>query len=106
MAIGMAITAAIYLPASPIFLLSRGRDSTLLKGTEVTAYTKGSASINAEDFGPARKSDSELSDMINLLPPRVLNGEGREGDMLNLIFLAKEDELQQAFARGGWLKVE
>ncbi len=44
--------------------------------------------------------------MIKLLPPRVLNGEGREGDMLNLIFAAKEDDLQNAFAAAGWLKVE
>jgi hypothetical protein len=44
--------------------------------------------------------------MINLLPPRVLNGEGREGDMLNLVFLAREDELQEAFARAGWLAAD
>jgi hypothetical protein len=44
--------------------------------------------------------------MMKRLPPRVLNGEGREGDMLNLIFLAQEDELQDTFARAGWLKVE
>jgi hypothetical protein len=37
--------------------------------------------------------------------PRVLNGEGREGDMPNLIFMAKEDDLQGAFARSGRLKV-
>ena len=37
--------------------------------------------------------------MIRLLPPRSLNGEGREGDMLNLIFAAKEEDLQEAFAR-------
>jgi hypothetical protein len=35
-----------------------------------------------------------------------LNGEGREGDMLNVIFVAKEDDLQEVFARAGWVKVE
>jgi LssY-like putative type I secretion system component LssY len=44
--------------------------------------------------------------MIELLPPRVLNGEGREGDMLNLVFMAKEDDLEEAFGRAGWLEVE
>jgi hypothetical protein len=53
-----------------------------------------------------RATRSELADMVQLLPPRSLNGEGREGDMLNLIFAAKEDDLQEAFARAGWLKVE
>ena len=40
MAVGMAVTAAFYPPAAPVFLLTRGRESTVLKGTEVTAYTK------------------------------------------------------------------
>jgi hypothetical protein len=106
MAIGMAITAAIYLPASPVFLLSRGRDSTILKGTEITAFTKGDTSLDAEDFAPMQNRGSELNEMIDFLPPRVLNAEGREGDMLNLIFLAREEELRGVFARAGWLKVE
>ena len=106
MAVGMAVTAAFYPPAAPVFLLTRGRDSTVLKGTEVTAYTKKDASVEAEDVPFAKQSASELAEMIRFLPPRVLNGEGREGDMLNLIFLAREDDLQAAFARAGWLKVE
>jgi hypothetical protein len=106
MAVGMAITAAIYLPAAPVFLLTRGRDSTVLKGTELTAYTKSDALVEAADLPLAQQTGSELADMITFLPPRVLNGEGREGDMLNLIFMAKEDDLQRAFAGAGWLKVE
>jgi hypothetical protein len=35
--------------------------------------------------------------MIRFLPPEVLNREGREGDMPNLILLAKQDDLQGAF---------
>jgi hypothetical protein len=106
MGVEMAIAGAIYAAAAPVFLLSRGRDSTVLKGTEVTAYTKSDSSVEAGGLPMARKSVSELSEMIKLLPPRVLNGEGREGDMLNLIFMAKEDDLQEAFTRAGWLKVE
>ncbi len=106
MAVGMAVTAAFYAPAAPVFLLSRGRDSTVLKGTELTAYTKRDAFAEAEDLPIARQSGSKLAEMITFLPPRVLDGEGREGDMLNLIFLAKENDLQDAFARAGWLKVE
>lgn len=106
MGVEMAIVAAIYLPAAPLLLLSPGRDSTILKGTEVTAYTENDSSVYAEDLPGMRESVSELSDMMELLPPRVLNGEGREGDMLNLVFLAKEDDLQEVFARAGWVKVE
>jgi hypothetical protein len=106
MVVGMAITAAIYLPAAPVFLLTRGRDSEVLKGTELTAYTKSDVSLEAEALPMTQKDSSALARLIPLLPRRVLNGEGREGDMLNLIFLAKENELQDAFSRAGWLKVE
>jgi hypothetical protein len=106
MAVGMAVTAALYAPAAPVFLLMRGRDSTVLKGTEVTAYTKTDASVQAEDLPFARQSGSEVAEMITFLPPRVMDSAGRQGDMLNLIFLAKEDDLQSAFARAGWLRVE
>lgn len=105
MAVRTAIAAAIYLPAAPVFLLSRGGDSTVLKGTEITAITK-SDSVVAGYLPVAPSPDSELNGMLDLLPPRALNGEGRAGDMLNLIFSAKEEDLQRAFARAGWLRVE
>jgi len=106
MAMGIAVTAAFYLPAAPAFLLTRGRDSTVLKGTELTAYTKRTSLLLAADLPLAVENSSALSEVIALLPPRALNGEGREGDMLNLLFVAREDELQATFARGGWLRVE
>jgi hypothetical protein len=106
MAVGMAITAAVYLPATPVLLLSRGRDSTVLKGTQITAYTIRDSLLDAQNLPVAPNQGSELNEMVKLLPPRVMNGEGREGDMLNLIFMAKEEDLQQAFTRAGWLNVE
>ena len=106
MGVAMAITAAIYLPAAPAFIFSRGRDSTVLNGTELTAYTRSDSSVEIAGLPLARENVSGLSEMIKILPPRVTNGEGREGDMLNLIFQAKEEDLQGAFAQAGWLKVE
>jgi len=106
MGVAMAIAAAIYLPAAPAFILSRGRDSTVLKGTELTAYTRTDSAVEIAGLPPARGNVSELSEMIKMLPSRVTNAEGREGDMLNLIFQAREEDLQEAFAQAGWLKVE
>jgi hypothetical protein len=106
MAMGIAVTAAFYLPAAPVFLLTRGRDSTVLKGTEVRAYTKSPISMSVTNLSLAVENTSALSEMTALLPPRAMNGEGREGDMLNLLFVAHEDELQDTFARAGWLRVE
>jgi hypothetical protein len=106
MGVAMAIAAAIYLPAAPVFILSRGRDSTVLKGTELTAYTRSDSSVEIAGLPPARENVSGLSEMLKMLPPRVTNAEGREGDMLNLIFQAREEDLRGAFAQAGWLKVE
>jgi len=106
MGVAMAIAAAIYLPAAPAFILSRGRDSTVLKGTELTAYTRTDSAVEIAGLPLARENVSELSEMIKMLPSRVTNAEGREGDMLNLIFQAREEDLQEAFAQAGWLKVE
>ena len=106
MGVAMAITGAIYLPAAPFLLILSGRDRTVLKGTEVTAYTKNDSWLATSNLPVTRATRSGLADMVQLLPPRSLNGEGREGDMLNLIFAAQENDLQEAFARAGWLKVE
>ena len=106
MGVAMAITAAIYLPAAPAFIMSRGRDSTVLKGTELTAYTRSDSSVEIAGLPPARENVSGLGEMLKMLPSRVTNAEGREGDMLNLIFQAREEDLQEAFAQAGWLKVE
>ncbi len=106
MGLRVAVTAAIYLPASPVFLLSRGQDSVVLKGAQFTAYTQNDSDLEAADLPVAREGPSELSEIMQVLPPRALDAEGREGDMLNLMFVAKEDDLQRAFAQSGWLKVD
>jgi len=106
MAEGMLLAGLIYLPAAPILLLSRGRDCTVLKGTEVTAYINGDSKVQSADLAKAKESDSGLKETVAFLPPRVLDGRGREGDMINFIFIAKEDDLRQVFARAGWVKVD
>jgi hypothetical protein len=104
MGMEIALAGAIYWPSAPVFLLSRGRDSTVLKGAEVTAFTRDDSSLETKDFPRARVDDSELSETIKLLPPQALDGEGHQGDMINMMFLAKENDLKMAFARAGWIK--
>jgi hypothetical protein len=99
-------TGLSYLPAAPVFLLSRGCDSTVLKGMEVTAYISGDAQLSTSNLLAAKGDGSELSAMIHFLPPRTIDGEGRDGDMLNLVFVANQDDLEDAFARAGWIKTD
>ena len=41
MAAAMIATALIFLPATPVFLLTRGHTSTVVKSTEITAKIDG-----------------------------------------------------------------
>ena len=85
---GMIATSLIFLPATPVFLLMRGHDSTVVKSTEITAQIDGATSVLSAGLPRSRESSSELGEMMDYLPPRVFNGRGREGDMLNLVFVA------------------
>ena len=106
MAEGMILAGLIYLPAVPVFLLSPGHNCTVLKSTEVTAYIDGDSRVQSAGLAKPEESISRLNEMVAFLPPRVLDGEGREGDMINLIFIAKEDDFSRVFARAGWIKVD
>jgi hypothetical protein len=106
MAAGMALTSLFYMPAAPVFLLSRGEDSSVLKNTEVTAYIDGDSSVPSANLPSARENPSELKEMSDFLPARVLDGEGREGDMLNLILIAQKEDLERAFEQAGWVRVD
>ncbi len=108
MAAAMVATALIFLPATPIFLLTRGHTSTVVKSTEITAQIDGASSVLSAGLrhSPPPTSSSDLDEMMGYLPPRVFSGEGREGDMLNLIFVGQPEDVQQAFARAGWVKTD
>jgi len=106
MAAAMIATGLIFLPAAPIFLLTRGHASTIVKSTEITAHIKGTTSLLSTRLMRSRNGSSELHEMMDNLPPRVFNGEGREGDMVNLVFVAQLGELQGAFERAGWVQTD
>jgi hypothetical protein len=106
MVAAMIATSLIFLPATPVFLLTRGHDGTVVKSTEITAHIDGPISILSAGLARSRESSSQLREMMDYLPPRVFSGEGREGDMVNLVFVAEEEDLQGAFERGGWVKTD
>ena len=106
MAAAMIATSLIFLPATPVFLLTRGHDSTVVKSTEVTAEVDGAASLLSAGLQRSPDNSSELHEMMDYLPARVFSGEGREGDMLNLLFVGQKEELQKAFQLAGWVKTD
>jgi LssY C-terminus len=102
----MVATSLFYMPAAPLFLLTRGGNSTALKGTEVTAHFDCDASLRSAELPHARQSAETMTGMMEYLPSRVMDREGHEGDMVNLVFVAQNDELQSAFTRAGWVKTD
>ena len=106
MAAGVAITSIFYFPVAPVFLLTRGDNCTALKSTEITAHINGNTSLASTEFPVATATASDLNQAIEFLPPRVLDGEGRQGDMVNLLFIGQKEDLQAAFDRAGWIKPE
>jgi hypothetical protein len=106
MAAAMVATGLVFLPAAPVFLLIRGHDSTVLKSTEITAHIDGVTSVLSAGLQRSIESSSKLDGMMDYLPPRVFNGEGREGDMLNMVFVGQQEDLRRAFERAGWVKTD
>jgi len=53
MAGGMVAASLIVWPAAPVFLLMHGKDVTIPKGTEVTAYISGDVKLDPATFQPA-----------------------------------------------------
>jgi LssY C-terminus len=106
MAAGIIGTSLLFWPAAFVFLASRGHDSFALKGTALTGHVEGDVLVQSADLPRARDNGLKLHDVMSFVPPRVLNGEGLEGDMVNLIFLGQADDLQAAFQRSAWSNVD
>jgi hypothetical protein len=45
---GMVATALVFFPAAPFFLFMHGKDTTIPKGTEITAYVNGEIKLDRE----------------------------------------------------------
>jgi PEGA domain-containing protein len=48
----MVGTAIVFFPAAPLFLFMHGKDITIPKGTEITAYVNGNFPIDTAKFQP------------------------------------------------------
>ena len=48
----MVATGIVFFPAAPLFLFMHGKDITIPKGTEITAYTNGDMVLDPTRFSP------------------------------------------------------
>ncbi len=48
----MVATGIVFFPAAPLFLFMHGKDITIPKGTEITAYVNGDMNLDPAKFAP------------------------------------------------------
>jgi len=71
----MVATAIVFFPAAPLFLFMHGKDITIPKGTEITAYIEGNAPLDIARFAPpimaepAAASSTQATMRIESTPP-------------------------------------
>jgi len=49
---GMVATAVVFFPAAPLLLFIHGKDITIPKGTEITAFVSGDVKLDMAKFKP------------------------------------------------------
>jgi hypothetical protein len=50
MTVGIVATGLLFFPAAPFFLFIKGKDITIPKGSEVTAYVNGDVRLETKNF--------------------------------------------------------
>lgn len=50
---GIVATSLVFFPAAPFFLFMHGKDITIPKGTEITAYVNGDVKLDIAKFQPS-----------------------------------------------------
>jgi hypothetical protein len=64
-------TAIVFFPAAPLFLLMHGKDISIPKGTEVTAYINGNVPLDMAKFAPSTPQDSTVASLVTPAPSQT-----------------------------------
>jgi hypothetical protein len=61
MTTAMVASGIFFFPAAPLFLFMHGKDMTIPKGTEITAYVNGDVPLTMSRFAPADSPSTPTS---------------------------------------------
>lgn len=64
----MVVTSLVIWPAAPLFLLMHGKDISIPKGTKITAYTQGDATLDPAKFTPAALAGKPVQVSVPVAP--------------------------------------
>ena len=79
----MVATAIVFFPAAPLFLFVKGKDITIPKGTEVTAFVQGDMKLDMAKFGvpaPIGPAPAPANAMANITVESSVPGADIEVD--------------------------
>ena len=66
---GMVATSIVFFPAAPFFLFMHGKDISIPKGTEITAYVNGDQKLELAKFQPTAPAQVAMaSSTVNSVP--------------------------------------
>jgi PEGA domain-containing protein len=64
---GMVATGIVFFPAAPFFLFMHGKDISIPKGTEVTAYVSGDINLDLAQFQPPAAAPGAAPDTAGVM---------------------------------------
>lgn len=68
-------TSILFFPAAPLFLFMHGKDITIPKGTEITAYINGDAPLDPARFAPkaaSTETSAEIATAVAAVEPSTI----------------------------------
>jgi hypothetical protein len=90
---GIVATALIAWPAAPLFLLMHGKDVTIPKGTEITAYINGDVNLDPSKFGLTPSPQPTATPATSVSPsPRVAPPIDRPAGELSTLVLKSDPD--------------
>jgi hypothetical protein len=72
MTTAIVATAIVFFPAAPLFLLMHGKDITIPKGTEITAYINGNVPLDLAKFAPPAPPDNTVAASAVSVPSNAM----------------------------------
>jgi len=71
MTAGIVATSLVFFPAAPFFLFMHGKDISIPKGTEITAYVNGDLKLDIAKFQPVTPAPAQSPSANNRLSAKL-----------------------------------
>ena len=94
----MVATSIVFFPAAPFFLFMHGKDITIPKGTEITAYVQGDVTLDAGKL--VAKGGSTEARSAQTMAPAISGKTMTNQDVITLKSAGLSDELVIAKIKG------